>query len=75
MATNSGDLAEKLAAIFRANADAEALVLLANETDPVAAASAISAALNALYRSHATLGRWKCMAQPFSAGARTQLPR
>jgi len=52
-----GDLAEKLSAMIRENASADAMALIAAQSDPVATASAISAAVNALYSSHRDVGR------------------
>lgn len=50
------DLAQELAAIIREGSAANALVLISLQPDPAAAASAISAAVNILYKSHRDVG-------------------
>lgn len=50
--TQAGDLAQELAATIREGSAGDALVLISLQPDPAAAASAISTAVNMLYKSH-----------------------
>ncbi|HEX3422257.1 MAG TPA: hypothetical protein VHS33_02485 [Sphingomicrobium sp.] len=53
---DSADLAEKLAATIHEGLGVDALVLVSLQPDPAAAASAISAAVNTLYKSYRDVG-------------------
>jgi len=49
---DAGEIAQKLTVMLHEGAAADALVLIALQPDPAVAASAISAAVNTLYKSH-----------------------
>lgn len=84
---DSSELAEKLTAAIRKGAAADAVVLLSLEPDSAAGASAMSAAVTALYRDHrdvanmvlaAHVGATWCLGQAalqVEAGAATELMR